>query len=264
MDAAAERPLLARDCVWEDYTTRIATGIDDVAEMLRAKPTAARPYAVERVANGDKSGGFTYHREDESGTRGLRGTVFIELNEAGEIQYVREMAEPLFKPGEAMIKFLQAVAKPKGDETPAEYEKRDPVGCPDVVRYIWKDSNGDMDEALRLMSDQVRYEDFNYPQPFLGKAQVAPFLDEFTLDLGIIFVAERISSEDDAACAFTWRVEFAGLDTPTTGVSFYAMDDAEPSKIGYIRDIPQPVGWKPLLDAATLLNPQLRRFGPAP
>ena len=42
-------------------------------------------------------------------------------------------------------------------------------------------------------------------------------MDEFTLDLGIIFVAERISSEDDAACCFMWRVEFAGLDMPTTG-----------------------------------------------
>ena len=53
-------------------------------------------------------------------------------------------------------------------------------------------------------------------------------------------------------------------DTPTTGVSFYAMGESDPSKIGYIRDIPQPVGWKPLLDAATLLRPQLRRFGAAP
>ena len=156
LDAAAVRPLLARDCLWEDYTTRIASGADDVAEMIAAKPTAARPYTIERIANGRRRGGFTYHREDSSGTRGLRGTVFIELNDAGEIQFVREMAEPLFKPGEAMIKFLQAVAKPKGDETPAAYEKREPVGCPDAVRYIWKDSNGDMAEALRLMCDDVR------------------------------------------------------------------------------------------------------------
>ena len=98
----------------------------------------------------------------------------------------------------------------------------------------------------------------------LRTPQVQPFLDEFTLDLGIIFVAERLSSEDDSACCFTWRVEFTGLDTPTTGVSFYAMDEADSSRIGYIRDIPQPVGWKPLLDAATFLNPELRRFGPAP
>ena len=108
LDAAAVRPLLARDCLWEDYTTRIASGADDVAEMIAAKPAAARPYTIERIANGRRRGGFTYHREDSSGTRGLRGTVFIELNDAGEIQFVREMAEPLFKPGEAMIKFLQA------------------------------------------------------------------------------------------------------------------------------------------------------------
>ena len=189
LDVAVVKPLLAPNVVWEDYTTRLVSGAADVEAMLADKPAAARPYAVDRVANGKTSGGFTYHREDASGTRGLRGTVYVELNANGQIAYVREMSEPLFKPGDAMIKFLQAVAKPKGDETPAAYEKRTPVGCPDAVRYIWKESNGDMEEALKLMSDGVRYEDFNYPEPFLGKAQVKPFLDEFTLDLGIIFVA---------------------------------------------------------------------------
>ena len=136
-----------------------------------------------------------------------------------------------------------------------------PNGCADLCTYIWKESNGDMEEALAYMSDDIVYEHFNYPKPFLGKGEVKPFLDEFTLDLGILFFAERLSEGDDACC-FTWRVEFAGLDTPTNGISFYSTN--EDGKIDYIRDIPQPVGFKPLLDLATVVNPELRRFGPAP
>ena len=262
LDPAAAKELLARDVVWEDYTTRLASGATDVASMLADKPPATRPYVLERVANGQRAGGFTFHREDENSNKGLRGTVYLELNGEGQIVFVREMAEPLFKPGEAMIKFLQTVAK-KDEAPPAkpEYVRRVPVGCADLCKYIWKESNGDMEEALNYMSESIIYEDFNYPKPFLGKGEVKPFLDEFTLDLGILFFAERMSEGADACC-FTWRVEFAGLDTPTNGISFYATD--ADGKIDYIRDIPQPVGFKPLLDLATFANPQLRRFQPAP
>ena len=43
------------------------------------------------------------------------------------------------------------------------------------MRYLWEEAypkGAEPTEALRLFADDIRYEDFNYPLPFLGKAAV--------------------------------------------------------------------------------------------
>jgi hypothetical protein len=70
--------------------------------------------------------------------------------------------------------------------------------------------------------------------------QVKAFIDEFNIP-GIRFIPERIS-EGQKACCFTWRVEIAGVEKTTKGVSFYELADGRgDGRISYIRDIAEPV-----------------------
>ena len=59
---------------------------------------------LDRIADGCNSSGFTWHLKvpNVSGI-GLRGTTFLSLNSDGEIDYVREVVEPLYKPGSAIV-----------------------------------------------------------------------------------------------------------------------------------------------------------------
>ena len=87
---------------------------------------------------------------------------------------------------------------------------------------------------------------------------VREFLSEFDVP-GITFKTERISQGEDA-CVFTWDVAVSGVDGSTKGVSFYGLD-ARSKKIGYIRDIPQPVFSPPPLQAiAGAVHSALRRW----
>jgi hypothetical protein len=74
-------------------------------------------------------------------------------------------------------------------------------------------SAGFRGEALRYFSEDIVYEDMNFPQPFVGKPAVAAFLEEFDIP-GLTFVPDRISDGDGGAaggggggveaCCFTW------------------------------------------------------------
>ena len=53
------------------------------------------------------------------------------------------------------------------------YEKRSPKGAADIADYLWNEAypkGATPAVALELFSENIRYEDFNYPKPFLGKA----------------------------------------------------------------------------------------------
>lgn len=82
----------------------------------------------------------------------------------------------------------------------------------------------------RFFAEDIRYEDFNYPKPFLGKPQVKEFVEAFDLP-GIDFVPTELSKGDDACC-FTWIVKVNGNAGPK-GVSFYGSNTA--GQIDYIR-----------------------------
>jgi hypothetical protein len=260
---------LSENCIWEDFSSHLPRrkGATEVANLLMDRKmsdsAAQRPYAIERITDGRRSGGFTYHREDDQGQRGLRGTVFIELDDEGLICYVREVAEPLFKPGPLTAKLLKAVAKPSDVKFERKYLKRDPKSAKDIVTYLWKEVNGaDASEPLRQFADDILYEDFNYNEPFVGKDEVASFLAEFD-SIGVNFVPERIS-EGTGACCFTWRVEIEGVQADgnsVSGISFYDTVAGEGKKISFIRDIPAGISSPPPLQSiAALVNPALRRL----
>jgi hypothetical protein len=76
--------------------------------------------------------------------------------------------------------------------------------------------------------------------------------------MGIKFVPERIS-DGKQSCCFTWRVELAGVEQATKGISFYSLDNE--GKLGYLRDIPEPaIKPPPLKSLAALVRPRLGKF----
>lgn len=98
---------------------------------------------------------------------------------------------------------MKAVATPPerpplgGEELPPP---RVPTSAPDLVAYLWLELQGTAGfrgEALRYFSEDVVYEDMNFPEPFVGKSAVAAFLEEFDAP-GLTFVADRISDGDAA------------------------------------------------------------------
>ena len=144
---------------------------------------------------------------------------------------------------------------------PAVYKRQDPRTVPETVKYLWYQvQGGDKEEFLRLVDDNIFYEDFNYQTPFIGKQAVSAFVDEFNFP-GITFVPGRISDGKDSCC-FTFEVKIAGVEATTKGVSFYARNPQN-GKLAYIRDIPEPaIKPPPLQSLASFLNPGLRRFQP--
>lgn len=265
--------------VWE-YTNDPASivGKSAIAAMLRDRaknfPANAR-IVIDKVADGSSSCGFTFYlAQDGVQGRGLRSTVFFEFkntdNSEKKIAYVREVAEPLFKPGSATSKLLRAVVSDavKKDPSlairPPAPPKRATTSAPDLVRYLWTEINGsDKGLTLGLFDENIVYEDFNFEKPFVGKAEVNEFLDEFDIP-GIKFIPEKFTDGRDGStsCCFTWRVQVAGVAQSTRGISFYETN-LEGTKVTYINDIPEPaIKPAPLQLIAGLLNPGLRRFKP--
>ena len=167
-------------------------------------------------------------------------------------------SEPILKPGEATEALLKAATAniEKEDKLPT-YEARSPKGAYNIADYLWNEAypkGATPAVALELFAEDIRYEDFNYPKPFLGKAEVKEFVEAFDIP-GIEFVPTELSKGDDACC-FTWLVRVNGNDGPK-GISFYG-SDAE-GKIDYIRDIPATAP-APLQQLAALVNLALRKF----
>ncbi|CAE7246319.1 unnamed protein product [Symbiodinium pilosum] len=218
---------------------------------------------IDRLSDGARSCGFTWHLE-EDGAVGIRGTTYVELNEQGKIIYLREICEPLFKPGDATVELLKAIG---GENTATfdEVERRTPTGASDICRYLWSELQGNAapSESLDFFAEEVLYEDFNYEMPMRGKAAVGDFLEKFAEIKALKFVAERFS-DGSRACCFTWNVEISGAppDAPRTrGISFYELNSE--GQIAYVRDIPESLSKPPPLQAiAAAIRPKLRVFQP--
>ena len=232
---------------WEDlsHSSDPIVGRAAVRKRLSARfaadAAAGASLVVERRALGSVSGGFTWHRsrrgDGDSGGRGLRGTTFVEVDDEGRIVYVREIAEPILKPGGATAELLKAVAKPPATPPGDLALARTPATASDLVAYLWLEVQGSKDfrrEALRFFDEDVVYEDLNFALPFAGADAVGTFLEEFDIP-GLTFVPDRISDGKDDCC-FTWEVDL-GVEgaSRVKGISFYACDASRAAEEGGVR-----------------------------
>jgi len=253
------------EAVWVDLgLEEPIKGPDAITEYLRQKFPPGSYLAIERVADGAQTSGFTWHREaDTVEGQGLRGTTFVSLDSEGQIDFITEGYEPIFKPGELTAKLLQAISKNfEVEEIEPSYTSQTPRTAQAHVKYLWEEAypkGAKPEEAIRQFAEGIVYEDFNYEEPFVGIPAVTDFLAEFDFP-GIEFFPELIS-EGDEGCCFTWRVKINGEDGPK-GISFYGVDKPT-GKISYIRDIPAPsIRPPPLGSLAARLQPALRVFEP--
>ena len=110
LSAAAVAAACAANVVWNDMDlAEPVRGPAAVESLLRDKFPAGSRLGVERLADGATSGGFTWHRAAAGEqASGLRGVTYVELDDAGQISYVQEGAEPLFKLDKLLEALLQA------------------------------------------------------------------------------------------------------------------------------------------------------------
>lgn len=187
---------------------------------------------IDKISDGTFACGYAWTWVNGN-EEGLRGTTFVELNEAGEIKYMREIPEPLYKPGDATLELLKAVTKNAVPKPPPAYESKTPQTANEVAKYLFCEvQGGDIDESMRLFSDDIIYRDFNYEEVLSGKAEVRKFIEDFSFP-GIEFKPDRFDDGELSSC-FTWDVCLDGQDATIKGMSFYELDP-ETRLIRYVR-----------------------------
>jgi len=252
-DCYEPQPIVGRKAVEEHLKQRANLRNRNNEEQSKAG------FRIDRISDGNKACGFawTWTCDEEEG---LRGTTFVELNENKEIVYVREIPEPIYKPGDATLELLKAVtagAEPKVFDTP--FTPREPKNASDVVKYLFNEVQGrDVSESMNLFSENIIYRDFNYEDVLRGKEEVQKFIEDFSFP-GIEFRAQRFDDGETSSC-FTWEVVL--MDAPDTikGISFYELDP-ETKLIKYVRDVPESAIKPPILGKlARQLRPGLGVF----
>jgi len=251
----------ASDIVYEDcFEPQPIVGKINVREHMAKKVEMRKNkngefgLRLDKISDGSKACGFawTYTTTTEEG---LRGTTFVELNDNGEISYVREIPEPIFKPGDLTQQLLEAVTKGAPPKPKVEFEQRTPQTASAVAEYLFREVQGSsIDEAMRLFDDSILYRDFNFKDILNGKSEVRQFIEDFSFP-GITFRMQKIDDGIDST-AFTWEVVLeVGVDedgnpeaAPDTikGISFYQLD-ANSKLINYVRDVPESAIKPPIL-----------------
>ena len=155
---------------------------------------------LDHVSDGRSSCGFTWHIQQEGVGTGQRGLCFLRLNSSGEVVYVRELGEPLFKAGVLTEQLLQALTKdqPKKLRAASSATQKTPTTAPGIVKYLYGDVQESGGDAVRFYADDVVYEDMNYDTPFVGKTAVEGFLNRFQDIEGVTFVLEEVSDGEKA------------------------------------------------------------------
>ncbi|KAL3904891.1 MAG: hypothetical protein SGARI_004713, partial [Bacillariaceae sp.] len=215
---------------------------------------------IDLVSDGNTACGFAWTFVSNDGKlEGLRGTTFVELNENDEISYIREIPEPLYKPGDMTIELLKAVTKGAEPNLPKTFQSKTPKTANELAKYLFLDVQGsDVDEAMRFFSQDIIYRDFNYEETLSSPAEVKQFIEDFSFP-GIEFKPERFDDGIDATC-FTWRVTIEGQEASIKGISFYKLDP-ETRQVTYVRDVPESALKPPPLGAlARILQPGLGVF----
>uniref|UniRef100_A0A8J9X7L3 SnoaL-like domain-containing protein n=1 Tax=Phaeodactylum tricornutum TaxID=2850 RepID=A0A8J9X7L3_PHATR len=203
---------------------------------------------IDRISDGDIACGFawTWTCGQEEG---LRGTTFVELNENGQIKYIQEIPEPLFKPGNLTKELLRAVTQGAEPKPTVSFEKKAPTAANEVAKYLYVDLQNAEPEAgtaelMRFLADDILYRDFNFQNPLTSPAEVKAFVDDFSFP-GIEFRPLRFDDGDLSTC-FTWEVVLDDAPDTVKGMSFYELDP-ETRKIVYVRDVPESAIKPPIL-----------------
>lgn len=202
--------------------------------------------------------GFAWTWVNES-EEGLRGTTYVELNEMNEIEYMREIPEPLFKPGDGTRQLLETLTKDAPPNPTVDYETKTPTVASEIASYLFREVQGSsIDEAMKFFDENIFYRDFNFEDPFLGKEQVKTFIEDFSFP-GITFRLQRIDDGILSTC-FTWDIKLYGAEETIKGISFYELNP-KTNLIEYVRDIPESAIKPPILgNIARQLRPGLGVF----
>jgi hypothetical protein len=148
------------------------------------KANADAAIRIDRITDGDLACGFawTWTCGQEEG---LRGTTFVQLNNAGEIAYLQEIPEPIWKPGNFTKDLLKAILKNAQPSPALPFDQKSPTIANELARYIFQDLQyADRslanDEFMRFIDDDIIYRDFNYENALRGPGEVRQFLNDFT------------------------------------------------------------------------------------
>ena len=221
---------------------------------------------IDKISDGDVACGYAWTWECDN-QEGLRGTTFVELNDNGEIVYLQEIPEPLFKPGDLTKDLLKAVTAGAEAPPPQPYEKQSPTAANELAKYLFGDlqkagTEESVDELMKCFDENVVYRDFNFEDVLNGPAEVRQFVEDFTFP-GIEFRPLRFDDGVDSTC-FTWEVVLADAPDTIKGISFYELDP-QTRKIVYVRDVPESAIKPPILGTwARNLRPGLGVFSPVP
>ncbi|MEB3232919.1 MAG: nuclear transport factor 2 family protein, partial [Leptolyngbyaceae bacterium] len=122
----------------------------------------------------------------------------------------------------------------------------------------------DIDAAMAYIDPNCVYQDFNFSQPFIGRAAVRDLFTESCNGLpnDLLFVIDDISTGEGQAVGIIWHVELDGIPFPNgRGASFYRLSDTT-GQIVLARDVVEPP-LKPGHAAfflIRLVTPLVRRF----
>jgi len=262
----------AADVVYEDcYEPQPIVGSGAVRKHLRDRAlqrsgedgSRDAGFRLDKITDGARACGFAW-TWTSGDLEGLRGTTYLELNDSNQIQYVREIPEPIYKPGDAIVDLLKAVTKDATPKPPPEYTSKTPSTANEIAKYLFDEVQGaDVFEALRFFDESIIYRDFNYEELLRGKGDVEEFIKKFSFP-GIQFATQRFDDGIASSC-FTWEVLLEGApeNAAIKGISFYEIDTSS-GLITYVRDIPEPaIKPAPLGKLARQLRPALGVFAPA-
>jgi hypothetical protein len=261
----------AVDVVYEDrYEPQPVVGKIDVTSHMLEKVEQRKGrggFRIDKISDGNKACGFAWTWTCGS-EEGLRGTTFVELNDQGLIQYVQEIPEPIFKPGDLTKDILKKITEGAEAKTERTFTQKSPTVANEIAKYVFGDlqaastTKEGMDEFMRFIDDKIIYRDFNYKEPFRGPAEVRQFAEDFSFP-GIEFRPIRFDDGVDSCC-LTWEVVL--MDAPDTikGMSFIELDP-QSRKIRYQRDVPESAIKPPILGKlARQLRPGLGVFQGVP
>jgi len=253
--------------VFEDrFEPQPIVGRSAVLDHLQKKIHERRKVRIDKISDGDAACGFawTWVSNDEEG---LRGTTFVELNSNGEIQYVQEIPEPIFKPGDLTQKLLKTLTADSEWKPFQPYEKKTPTKACDLAKYLFSDLQAadpaqSLDEFMRFVDKDIMYRDFNYENIMKGPDEVRKFVDDFRFP-GIEFRPLRFDDGEHSTC-FTWEVVLDDAPDTINGMSFYELDP-ESRKIVYVRDVPVSAIKPPILGKlARQMRPGIGEFSGVP